>query len=102
MKTVTIDPSIASKVNIDSIGYTEDANIYYLGSQNWVGMFEVKIWNSDKKNTPFLVTNALVVVDNLMTLTIKPSAQGLAFGSYYYEISSQNRTIFLGDLIIRR
>jgi hypothetical protein len=102
MKTVTIDPSVASKVNIDSVGYSEDANIYYLGKQNWVGVFEANIWDSNVKNTLFPISGALTVIDNLMTLRINPSQQGLAFGNYYYEISSEHRTIFLGDLIIRR
>jgi hypothetical protein len=104
MKTVTIDPSIAVKVNIDSVGYSELAYVYYKAATLWVGIFEYKVWNSYQKNTAITVANALEVSGDLMTLKIDASNQALPAEKYYYEISSSDtkRIIFIGELKITK
>ena len=102
MQKVTINPNIAVVVDIDSIGHKEDANIYFKADSNWIGSYDCKIWNSDKKNTQHLVANNLTVVSDLITLKIAPNLQGLEPTKYYYEIwsTTNNRVIFKGNLNI--
>lgn len=103
MKTVTIDPSIAAIVNIDNIGKTEVVPVYFTAEANWIGTYEFKLWNSDKKNTDITRTaNPLVVNGVLMTLTIDASAWNVVADEYYYEITKteDKRIVFKGNLNI--
>jgi hypothetical protein len=102
MKKVVIDPSIAVVVDINSIAFYENVNIYFNATLNWIGSFDFKVWNSYQKNTFFAVNGAITIVDTLMILKIDPSNQNLVAQNYYYEIMSvdTSRIIFKGDLII--
>lgn len=104
MKKVVIDPSIAVVVDINSIAFSENVNIYFNATANWIGAFDFKVWNSYQKNTAFAVNGAITIVDTLMTLNIDPGNQNLVADKYYYEISSidTNRIIFKGELTITK
>jgi hypothetical protein len=104
MQKVEINPSIAAIVNINSVGYSELAYVYFKAATPWVGTFEYKVWNSFQKNIAITVANAIMVVGDLMTLKIDASNQSLPADKYYYEISSVDtkRIIFKGELIITK
>lgn len=104
MKKVVIDPSIAVVVDINSISFSEDVNIYFNATANWNGTFDFKVWNSYQKNTAFPVSGAITIVDNLLTLKINPSVQNLSPDKYYYEIYSVDtkRVLFKGELTITK
>lgn len=104
MQKVEINPSIAAIVNINSVGYSELAYVYFKAATPWIGTFEYKVWNSFQKNTAITVANAITVVGDLMTLEIDASNQNLPADKYYYEISSidTKRIIFKGELIITK
>lgn len=103
-KKVVIDPSIAVVVDINSVAFSENVNIYFNATANWIGTFEFKVWNSYQKNTAFAVNGAITIVTNLMTLNINPTVQNLPADKYYYEISSETtkRIIFKGELTITK
>jgi hypothetical protein len=102
MQKVTINPSIAAIVNIDSVGRKEVVPIYFTATADWTGTYEFKLYNSDKKNTTVALTgsNPIAVVDELMTLTVDPTVQGIVANTYYYEITKveDKRVIFKGNL----
>lgn len=102
MNKVTINPSIAAIVDIDSVGYTETVNVYFTAPVNWVGVFVLTVFNSSQKNTASVV-DALTVVDKVITWKIEPKTQGIE-DSKYYEIYSANakRIVFKGNLIIKK
>ena len=104
MKKVVIDPSIAVVVDINSVAHSENVNIYFNATANWIGAFDFKVWNSYQKNTAFAVHGAITIVATLMTVQIDPSNQNLVADKYYYEISSvdTNRIIFKGELTITK
>ena len=113
---VTINPSIAAIVEIDSIGKSEVVPIYFTAEENWTGTYTFKIWNSDKKNDEievpetFTITvdeeeitvDTLKVQEKQMTLTIAPAKQNITEGSFYFEIThdQSNRIIFKGEKLI--
>lgn len=100
MQVVTINPSIAVIMNIDPVGHKEMAPIYMEAEENWQGVFTIKVWNSEAKNTEHL-SQAVPTEDKVMTLTINPENQSLPVGKLYYEITNdQNRVVFKGDLNI--
>lgn len=104
MQKVTINPSIAAIVNIDPVGLKEIVPIYITATADWIGTYEFKVYNSDKKNTLISLTgaNPIAIENELMTLTIDPTAQGLTASVYYYEITKveDKRVTFKGTLNI--
>jgi hypothetical protein len=101
-KKITLDPSIATILDIDPIGHEEKVEIKFTASENWDGDFEFVVYNSAAKNSLVKPAGALVVVDKVMTLTIEPSVQDLAIESNYYEIFNltAKRVLFKGLLNI--
>ena len=102
MSRITIDPSIATVVDIATVGFNERANIYFTADQAWAGDFEFSVYNSAQKNSVVKPEDALTVTGNRMHLFIKPSAQGINAGMNYYEIVSVSteRVVFKGLLNI--
>lgn len=102
-KKITLDPSIATVLDIDPVGYEERVDdLKFTASGNWQGDFEFVVYNSPAKNSFVKPAGAFVVVANVGTLTIAPSAQGIEVGSHYYEIFSltAKRVYFKGVLNI--
>jgi hypothetical protein len=99
---ITLDPSIASTIDISPVGFEEQVNIYFTASENWTGDFEFVVYNSAQKNRFVKPTNALTVVEKRMHLVINPKIQGLTATANYYEIVSTTtkRVIFKGLLNI--
>ena len=104
MQKVVIDPSIAAIVDINSVAYSENVNVYFNAVTPWLGTYEYKVWNSFQKNTAFAVTGAITINATLMTLKIDPGNQNLPADKYYYEISSSTdkRIVFKGELTITK
>lgn len=104
MQTITINPSIAATVNINSVGFAEMANIYFEGQIPWLGTFEFNVWNSAQKNTSIDVPGAITPSGDLLTLKIDPTNQNLPAAKYYYEIFSiaAKRVIFKGEIVITK
>lgn len=104
MQTITINPSVAATVNINSVGFAEMANIYFKGELPWLGTFEFNVWNSVQKNTSIDVPDAITSSGDLLTLKIDPTNQNLPAAKYYYEIFSvvAKRVIFKGEITITK
>ncbi len=103
MQRVTLNPSIAAILNIDSVGKSEIVPVYFTADENWVGTYELKLYNSDKKNKVITTPDeALTVIDQIMTLNIDPTLWNIDAKNHYYEISKteSKRVIFKGDLNI--
>lgn len=103
MQQVTINPSIAVIVNIDPIGVEEIVPIYFEAEDNWAGTYELKLYNSEKKNSTVTPTGIPInIVTTMMTWTIDPTGQAIPVGNYYYEIThtESKRILFKGDLNI--
>lgn len=97
---VTINPSIAVVVNISPIIKGETVPIFFDAEENWVGAYDVKLWNSDKKNEDFNDIATVATALKRMTLIINTSSNTKA-GGYYYEIIKDNdRVIFKGKIEI--
>jgi hypothetical protein len=101
-KKTTLDPSIATILDIDPVGHEERVEIKFTASENWTGDFEFVVYDCAFKNSFVKPAGALVKADNLMTMIIEPSVQGLAVGSRYFEIFSltAKRVLFKGLLNI--
>ncbi len=108
MTKVTINPSIAALIDIDGVGYAEEVEIYFEGTQNWTGSYVFKVWNSFQKNTEKTIPNPnpLTVLNKIITLALKPTVQTLVSvpDGYYYEIISveTKRIVFKGSLFINK
>jgi hypothetical protein len=104
MQKITIDPSIAVELNVDSLSVDELVKIVFEGSANWTGNYQVKIYNSSAKNTVITPSDALTVAGKVMTWTIQPKEQGLSDNNYYYELSEteSKRVVFKGALVIKK
>ena len=104
MQTITINPSVAATVNINSVGFVEMANIYFKGQIPWLGAFKFNVWNSVQKNTFIDVLDAITIAGDLLTLKIDPTNQNLPADKYYYEIFSieAKRVIFKGEIVITK
>jgi hypothetical protein len=106
MQKLVIDPSIAAELDIKPVSYVDKTPLYFEieGTEKWTGQFELKLWNSSKKNVQFPITgtNPITHQDKMMTWIIHPSNQGLAVGTYYFEIFSEEfeRIIYKGILPI--
>lgn len=103
METVTINPSIAVIVNITPIGVKEIVPIYFAAEQNWAGSYELKLYNSDKKNSTVTPTGTpIAILTTIMTWTIDPTGQAIPVDNYYYEIThvESKRILFKGNLNI--
>jgi hypothetical protein len=103
-KEITLNPSVANRVNIEPIYFGEKVFVYFKLEENWAGSYLFKLWNSEAKNTEFTISGALMVVDDLMTLKIEPTAMNLSAGKFYYEISNDTdkRLIFNGNITIKK
>ncbi len=106
MNKITINPSIASIVNIEGINQAEKVPVYFTASENWAGDYALKVYNSEAKNSEITIAgnDTLTVVGSVMTLTVDAVEQSIAADSYYYEIisSTNKRVIFKGKLIINK
>jgi tRNA(Leu) C34 or U34 (ribose-2'-O)-methylase TrmL len=101
-KIINLDPSIARIVNINPVGFNETRRVFFRASANFVGDFEFVVYDSSAKKTTLKPTGALAVVNDLMTLTLSPSSQGIAIQANYYEIFEKDSksVIFKGLLNI--
>jgi hypothetical protein len=102
-KVIIIDPSIATIVDIDPVGFSEETPIYFTldGDDDYVGVWQWTVFNSAKKNSKQVI-DALTIVGNKMTLLIKPTADSIAVGEQYHEISRTDikRVLYKGRLNI--
>jgi len=102
MESVTLNPAGYGIVNIDSVGKLESIPVKYEVDGGWPDEYAVSVWNSDKKNTLVIENQELTKAGNALIWQIEPEADGLAKGSYYYEIvnkTMKHREI-IGDLKI--
>jgi hypothetical protein len=101
-KKVTLDPSIATQLDISPVGHKERVQILFTASENWTGSFDFVVYNSAAKNTFLQPSGSLSILDNVMTLIIDPVAQGISIAPNYYEITSTStkRILFKGLLNI--
>lgn len=101
-KKITLDPSIATLLDIDSVAQDERVNINFTANENWTGEFEFIVYNSIAKNSFVKPIGALTIAGMIMTLVVEPVAQGLVVSSHYYEIVSisTKRVLFKGLLNI--
>lgn len=99
MQSVTINPSIATIVDIGAFGFGEPINIYFTATGNWTGTFEFTMWNSDKKNRKFK-TIEVPTTTNLMILSLDFSSENFPPDIYYYEVKhiEDKRVLFKGKL----
>lgn len=104
MTKIILNPSIATELDINYIGKNERVPIKFTADENWTGEFDIKIYNSIAKNSVITPALALTVTEKIMTLIIDPTAQSIAIGSHYYEISSTSakRVLFKGSLNITK
>ncbi|WP_269221993.1 hypothetical protein [Flavobacterium sp. IMCC34518] len=104
MSKITLNPSIATVLDIDPIALNERVNVYLTADENWTGEFEFVVYNSAVKNRFVKPANALTVVEKRMTLVIEPIVQGLTATANYYEIvsTSTKRIVFKGLLNITK
>jgi hypothetical protein len=104
MQKITINPSIAVELDIDSIAHSEKVEINFSADVNWTGTYEVTIYNSQAKNTEVKPTGAIKMVDKVMTWTIEPKTQGIEPEPKYYEIveTQSKRLVFKGKLVITK
>lgn len=100
---VSVNPSIASIVDIDNIGINEIVPIYFTAENDWLGDFSFTIFNTEAKNDAKIV-DAIAVAAKVITLTISPVVQTIVAGKYYYEIFSEDldRIVFKGSLKIEK
>lgn len=103
-KKITLDPSIAVTLDIDSISYGERVGIIFTGAENWTGDFEFTVYNSAAKTSFIKPVGALTINAKVMTITVEPAVQGLVANAHYYEISSVStkRILFKGLLNITK
>lgn len=101
-KKITLDPSIATLLDIDSVAQGERVTVNFTANENWTGAFDFVVFNSAAKNSFVEPAGALTVAAMVMSLVIEPVAQGLAVGQHYYEIvsSTTKRVLFKGLLNI--
>lgn len=101
-KKITIDPSIATLLDIDPVGYEERVKITFTANENWIGAFTCIVYNSEAKNRFIDISTTLKVEGMVMNLLIEPKIQLLASAAYYYEIVSvgTKRLLFKGLLNI--
>lgn len=101
MSRKLIDAYLGGIVDLINIGQSEVRNFYFECEQELEGTFELKIWNSDKKNEEF-VDEPVVKDGNKLTITINAEDMQLNSSRYYYEISKiENKQIyFKGNLEI--
>lgn len=101
-KKITLDPSIATLLDIDSVAQGERVTVNFTANENWTGAFEFVVFNSAAKNSFVKPAGALTVVAMVMTLVVEPFVQSLDVGAHYYEIVSisTKRVLFKGLLKI--
>lgn len=104
MKKITIDPSVAVELDIDSVAYNERVELKFTSDSDWTGIFDYAVYNSVAKNTVNKPLAALTIAGKVMTLVIEPATQAIEAGSHYYELLSVStkRVIFKGNLIITK
>ena len=104
MNKITLDPSIAVTLDIDSVAHGERVAIKFTADADWTGDFEFVVYNSVAKNSFVKPVNALTVLAMVMTLVIEPKIQLLVANTHYYEILSVStkRVLFKGNLIITK
>lgn len=88
-------------LDLKEISLIEKRNFYFEAAEEIQGTFQIKIWNSDKKNTELPMTgigiskeaNKLILAFDAATLTISE-------GVHYYEISEANvnKIYFKGNI----
>ena len=100
---ITINPSIATILNINWISVHEVVPIYFTASTNWNNNHIFSIWSSDEKINKIEIQNSPIsIFENVMTLTINPIEQKIPAGKFYYEIidNTSHRIIFKGEINI--
>jgi hypothetical protein len=102
MQKITLNPSIATLLDIDSVGHGERVTVNFTANENWTGGFEFVVYNSIAKNSFVKPAGAITVVEKAMVLMIEPIEQVISVGAHYYEIVSisTKRVLFKGLLNI--
>jgi hypothetical protein len=102
MKRETIIAFVGAIVDLAQVSRSEMPNFYFEAEEDLDGTYEVKFWNSSKKNTEFDTPNALVRSTRILTLTIDAATWNIPVGSCYYEVSKveNQRIFFKGDIEI--
>jgi hypothetical protein len=104
MTKLTIDPSIAVELDIDSLSLDERVEILFDAEADWIGNYEVKIYNSNAKNAMVSPSASLLINAKSMKWIIEPNQQNLSANTHYYEIyeAQTKRVIFKGKLVITK
>jgi hypothetical protein len=100
---ITINPSIATILNINWISIHEVVPIYFTASTNWINNYIFSIWSSEDKTNKIEIENSPISISqNVMTLTLNPIQQKIPAGKFYYEITdnTSKRIIFKGEINI--
>ena len=98
-KIFEINPSVATTVNINPIIVGEEnVPIIFTFDEEITDEYEVKFWNSSKKNAEVDTIGEMQVDDNKLTLELTPTKEG----TFYYEIinKTQLRVYFKGTIEI--
>lgn len=103
-KPITIDPSIAVALDIDSVAHSERVAVRFTADADWTGTFELVVYNSAAKNSFVKPADALRVLGKEMTWVIEPLAQSLSDRTHFYEIveTQSKRIMFRGKLVITK
>lgn len=103
-KVTSLDVSIAATLHLLNVHEHEQVIVTFMADEEWTGEFDFTVYNSPAKNSRIKPTNALVKDGVELRLTIDARAQGIAAGTYYYEIfnTQTKRVEFKGDLEIKR
>lgn len=104
-KTNHFEVSVA--INIDIFGIYKNESVSFNFKDNekeYVGDFELTVYNSNKKNTEQKISDAIEIDGQNMLIKINPKEQKIEVGTNYYEIFnlSDKRLEFFGNLKIER
>lgn len=94
MKIVKIDPSVATRLEIDPLVQNERRPILFTAEIDWPGQYSLRVWNSDGKQIEYTMPTepekSLEVSGTVMKWWIDATAQNTPPGKYYAEIYSTN------------
>lgn len=98
-KIININPSVATTVNISPIIVGEEkVPVIFTFDELITDEFEVKFWNSNKKNVEVDTIGEVKIDDDKLTMELTPTKEG----SFFYEIinKTQLRVYFKGQIEI--
>jgi len=101
----TYNPSISNWVNIVPVYDKEVVNILIEDADEvaFTGTYEVRVYNSSKKNELLATLSNLLIDAHQLTIQIDNANQGIEVGKHYYELwdTSIARIEMQGELIIK-